>query len=155
MIAQINALAVSVKLFLRNDFESDIHDIWSHEIGPYLRNRWSNLLGKVPNAVERPSREQREWIRKRQNGKRNQKSDEIYNFLHKTSRIGIFVSRRAGTLELLWWRRKWHLKMLLDDGTERVREEVLWLRWWWCALDFFCGIEDGECLRWTIFFGGK
>ena len=46
--------------------------------------------------------------------------------------------------------------MLLNDGTERVREEVLWLGWW-CALDFFCGIEDGECFlrRYNVPKGGR
>ena len=57
---------------------------------------------KSSNAVERPSREQREWIRNEPvSGNAIKRAMRFTIFLHKTSRIGIFVSRRAGTLELL------------------------------------------------------
>jgi len=111
MIAQIDTLAISIKLSLRDDFKPDVHDVWSHKVSPYLRNWWSYLLWKVPNAVERSSREQREWIGERENRKRNQKSDEIYTFFQKTSAVDVFVSRRARTLEFFRWRRKHHISV--------------------------------------------
>jgi len=111
MIAQINTLAISIKLSLRDDFKLDVHDVWSHKVSPYLRNWWSYLLWKVPNAVERSSREQREWIGERENRKRNQKSEEIYTFFHEASAVDVFVSRRARTLEFFRWRRKHHISV--------------------------------------------
>jgi len=125
VVAQIHAFAVSVKLFLGNDFKLDVHNVWSHEVGPYLRNRWSYFLGEVPNAVECSSREQREWIGEGENRKRNQKCDEIYTFFRETSSVDVFVSRRAWTLKLFRWRRKPHFRIIWWR-----QREYLYTAWW-------------------------
>ena len=71
-----------------------IDDRHLSEIGPFLRNRWSNLLGKVQTPWNVP-RVSKEWIRKRQI-EHDQKAMRLH-FFSTRLRVWYICLARAGT----------------------------------------------------------